>query len=47
MAVCEMCGKEDRLVTAEVEGGELQVCSVCSKYGKIKKKPQSIKQQVS
>lgn len=30
-----MCGKEDRLFKTEVEGTELNVCKVCSKYGKI------------
>ena len=38
MALCEMCGKEARLVTAEVEGGELKVCSDCGKYGTVKKR---------
>ena len=37
MTLCEMCGKEARLVTAEVEGGELRVCSLCARYGKVKK----------
>lgn len=34
-----MCGKESRLMTAEIEGGELQVCSGCAKHGKVKKVP--------
>jgi len=38
MALCEMCGKEERLVQSEIEGVELNVCNVCSKYGEIKKK---------
>lgn len=33
-----MCGKEGRIVVAEIEGGELNVCSNCAKYGTIKKK---------
>ena len=37
MALCEMCGKEARLVLADVEGGELRVCSNCTKYGVVKK----------
>lgn len=37
MALCEMCGKEARLVTADIEGGELNVCSNCTKYGTVKK----------
>ena len=35
--MCAMCGKEGRLVNAIVEGSELQVCSACSKYGKVLK----------
>jgi putative transcription factor len=38
MSVCEMCGKEEKLITAEVESVEMQLCPNCSKYGKIKKK---------
>ncbi len=38
MALCEMCGKESRLILAEIEGGELRVCPGCAKYGTIKKK---------
>ena len=38
MALCEMCGKESRLVTAEIEGGELKVCSNCAEYGTVKKR---------
>lgn len=33
---CEMCGKEAPLVKAEIEGGELEVCHNCSKFGKVK-----------
>jgi len=33
-----MCGKEGNLILAEIEGGELSVCSGCSKYGTVKKK---------
>ncbi len=32
-----MCGKESRLIIADVEGGELKVCSNCVKYGQVKK----------
>jgi putative transcription factor len=38
MPICEMCGKEGNLISAEIEGGELSVCSGCSKYGTVKKK---------
>ncbi len=39
MAPCELCGKQDKLVTAIVEGTELNVCENCGKYGKIIRKP--------
>ena len=42
MALCEMCGKESRLVLADIEGGELRVCSNCVKYGVIKKGSRNI-----
>jgi len=38
MGTCEMCGRADQLVSAEVEGVEMQVCNPCTKYGKIKHK---------
>ena len=37
MALCEMCGKEASLVTAEIEGVDLKVCPLCAKFGIIKK----------
>ena len=37
MASCEMCGKVDELVTADVEGVEMNVCASCSSYGSVKK----------
>ena len=36
MPLCEMCGKEAQLVTADVERVELKVCSGCVKYGVVK-----------
>lgn len=36
MAVCEMCGRSENLVTAEIEGADLKVCSKCVKFGKVK-----------
>jgi putative transcription factor len=33
---CDMCGKEDRLFIAEVEGTELKVCKNCASFGKLK-----------
>ena len=38
MTVCEMCGRSGDLVTAEVEGVELKVCPLCTKFGKIIRK---------
>jgi putative transcription factor len=38
MALCEMCAQDTKLVSAEVDGAELNVCSNCAKYGTIKKK---------
>lgn len=36
---CELCGKADAPLFAEVEGVDLQVCIGCAKYGTIKKRP--------
>ncbi len=36
---CEMCGSEDNLVMALVEGVELKVCQKCVGYGKVLRKP--------
>ncbi len=38
MSLCEMCGKEAQLVSADVERVELKLCSGCVKYGVIKNK---------
>ena len=37
MSLCEMCGKEENLLSANVEGVDLRVCKICAKYGKVKK----------
>jgi putative transcription factor len=37
MPVCEMCGREAALVSADVEGVELKVCPVCTRYGTTNK----------
>jgi len=39
--VCEMCGKSDRLIRADVEGVELSLCPKCAKYGEVKKRSPS------
>jgi len=38
MSLCEMCGKESSLITAKVESVEMQLCSVCVKFGVVKRK---------
>ncbi|MDO8656123.1 MAG: multiprotein bridging factor aMBF1 [Nanoarchaeota archaeon] len=38
MAQCEMCGKNNELVTADIEGVELKVCDACSRFGTIRKR---------
>jgi len=47
MPICEMCGRESKLVQADVEGVELNVCSNCAKYGTIKKKVSNFRRQRS
>jgi putative transcription factor len=37
MTVCEMCGREASLVSADVEGVELKVCPPCTRYGTTNK----------
>jgi len=47
---CEMCGKLAELLTVDVEGTDLNVCSSCTNYGKIKRNfvsSQSLNQQFS
>ena len=41
MAICEMCGKDTKLVLAEVDGAELNICSGCAKYGTVKRAPRN------
>ena len=33
--MCEMCGAEENLFKAEIEGSKLNVCGTCAKFGKI------------
>jgi putative transcription factor len=42
MAICEMCGKEGSLVTAQVEGTELRICQDCSKFGQVHKQKKPV-----
>jgi len=32
---CDMCGSEENLFRATIEGSELKVCRNCSKHGKV------------
>lgn len=41
MATCELCGKDTPLVSADIEGADLEVCMNCAQHGTIKRKPQS------
>ena len=36
--MCNMCGKDTRLVKAIIEGTEMDVCKECAKFGKIVKR---------
>ena len=46
---CEMCGSEERLFRALIEGTELNVCKNCSGFGKItgkvKEKSEEVKEK--
>lgn len=35
---CELCGSGEALFVADVEGGILNLCNKCSKYGKVLRK---------
>ncbi|MEW5896436.1 MAG: multiprotein bridging factor aMBF1 [Nanoarchaeota archaeon] len=37
MPACEMCGKEAKLIAAEIENVEMKVCSGCVKFGRVKR----------
>src|SRR3989344_5094459 len=37
MSICELCGKQDSLVSAAVEGVDLKVCSSCAKFGTVRR----------
>ncbi len=38
MSPCEICGRESGLVTAAIEGVELNVCEACARFGTIRKR---------
>ena len=38
MALCDMCGKETKLIVALIENTELNVCEKCGKFGKTIRK---------
>lgn len=35
MSTCEMCGRDEQLFKAIVEGSKINVCKSCSKFGKV------------
>lgn len=41
--LCEICGKEDKLIKADIEGVILNVCDECIKFGKVVKEDKEIK----
>lgn len=43
MASCDMCGRQDGLVTAEVEGVEMKVCQNCSRFGTVKRRAETMR----
>jgi putative transcription factor len=38
MPYCEICGKDRELFRAVIEGTEMNVCQVCSRFGKVIRK---------
>jgi len=42
---CELCGREGEIVSAIIEGVELNACLNCAKHGQILKKPVLIKKE--
>src|SRR3989338_1179493 len=43
MASCDLCGKQTDLVTAEIEGVDMNVCQNCSRFGTVKRKADSVR----
>lgn len=41
---CDMCGKQENLVKAMVEGVEMNVCRACAGFGKIMQQPRVFSQ---
>ncbi len=44
-ANCDMCGKQEQLVKALIEGVEMNVCKACASFGKVMRSPQYFSQQ--
>lgn len=42
---CELCGKQRELVLALVENSEMKVCSDCSRFGKVLREIEEIKEE--
>lgn len=38
-----MCGRQESLVTAEVEGVEMQICQNCSHFGTVRRKADAVR----
>lgn len=44
---CDLCGSEEQLCLAEVEGTRLNICKSCSKYGNIiEKSPEVVEREI-
>ena len=43
MAYCDMCGRQESLVTADVEGVEMKVCQNCSRFGTVRKRADAMR----
>jgi len=44
---CDVCGKDEPLSEALVEGSRLRVCKNCGRFGKVLSTPQPLKKQQS
>lgn len=42
MARCDLCGTEDQLMKAIIEGAKVNVCKNCASFGKVLEKPQPV-----
>ena len=42
MASCDMCGRQESLVTAEIEKVEMKVCQNCARFGTVRRRAESM-----